>query len=420
MVTNSAQGLDPGAPLTLGEAALLVDVDVSVIEALARDGTLLTERQAQGKGTVTVVRLVDLGDIYPHVVGRHAEPTVPVSAGVTSEVSPGISTEVPRGAEPSKTERPGAEGSEPEPRLRDVEFRREGGETVVAFGDDSVGELVRTSDTSRDALIGLCQDLEERLDLAERERQASTASLLMAQRRVLDLELARRNRPWYTVASKVVAAAALIMVGMGALLALRLPGLVRAAAQEAVAAESAPLRQAARDEVKATAAAIGTDMRRSLGEVQAATRALEESFGATMAESLQAVRGDLETAQADALATLERRLQAAEDVAQERADALARAGTAADERARADREELERSLAASTALLAKARAALEAQRDERARDRTALLATLADLSAGLGRLEAAAAQDVPAAQPPESEERAWWVQLFGLRTVTDR
>ena len=102
-----------------------------------------------------------------------------------------------------------------------------------------MAEAIRASGTDRNALIELCQDLESRLDLAERERQASTASLLMAQRRVLDLERHRDRRPM-----AMAAAATLGLFGLAlAFLAFRLPKTVSAAAREEVSQVESRLRE---------------------------------------------------------------------------------------------------------------------------------------------------------------------------------
>ena len=138
--------LDPSSALSFAEAAVLAGVEPERIAALADSGELLHEGPRTRSRDDRVVRLVDLADLFPHVLGRE----VPSVGGVAGR----------------------------EAALREVDVPR-----------PDLAEEILASGASRDALVELAQDLETRLDLAERERQASTASLLMAQRRVLDLEL---------------------------------------------------------------------------------------------------------------------------------------------------------------------------------------------------------------------------------------
>ena len=239
MARETERGLDLGAPLTLEEAATLADVSLGEIEALVRDGTLLSERQRTGGLDVTVVRLIDLGDVYPRVVGR----------------APSEERTVDRGSKPA-----GDEASTPQ---------RLGSEATIDLADS-----VRASGANRDALIDLCQDLETRLDLAERERQASTASLLMAQRRVLDLEVLVRRRPWYADGAKLAAAAGIGAAVLALVALLRVP----TAVEQAVAEERESFAQElgdAREDARATLLNALAEARDERHTLEASIRALD-------------------------------------------------------------------------------------------------------------------------------------------------
>jgi hypothetical protein len=198
--------LDPGTPLTVAEAANAAGVGSQEIEDGMADGTLLFETERRGGQELPVIRLMDLADAYPALrptpVGK-ADREVASAQLFSVEEADEAQPESPREAKP---------GSQ------------------VPSESGALAEAVRASGADRNALIHLCEDLETRLDLAERERQASTASLLMAQRRVLDLESQRQRRPM-----AMAAAATLGLFGLTlAFLAFRLPGTVSAAAREEV------------------------------------------------------------------------------------------------------------------------------------------------------------------------------------------
>lgn len=224
MARETERGLELGAPLTLEEAATLADVDLEEIEALVQDGTLLSERHRSGGRDATIVRLIDLGDVYPHVVGR------------------------------SQTD---------------------GSEADVETTSSDLAATVRASDAERDSLIGLCQDLETRLDLAERERQASTASLLMAQRRVLDLEVRVRRRPWYADGAKIAAAAGIVVALFAIIALLRVPGSVDAAVAEEREAFALELERA-RAEARASLESALAEAREDRDRLEASLLALDE------------------------------------------------------------------------------------------------------------------------------------------------
>jgi len=165
---------------------------------------------------------------------------------------------------------------------------------------NSVAEAVRSSGASRDALIGLCQDLETRLDLAERERQASTASLLMAQRHVLDLELRGRSGSWVRAGG-----AALGLMSVSALVVMAmLPGWLddRAAGREAL--QGAQLTaEIGRLEASMGSLAAASDEERAALSAQLEARTAQL---ATRTESLVAERRLALQAMADAAAERER------------------------------------------------------------------------------------------------------------------
>ena len=194
----TAGALDPGALFTLEEAAGRVRVPVEDLEARCDRGELLFETRRRGRKEVRCVRGLDLAEAFPGAPGVATAPSAPKEA--TSSTEP-IASNAEGQAAPSSPD----QVTLPDPGGRQRE---------------TIAEAVRSSGASRDALIGLCQDLEARLDLAERERQASTASLLMAQRRVLELELQGRSSPW-----RRASAAALGLMSVSALTVMALlPG----------------------------------------------------------------------------------------------------------------------------------------------------------------------------------------------------
>ena len=362
---SAARALDPSAALSFAEAAALAGVEPERIAALADSGELLHEGSRGRRRDDRVVRMVDLADLFPHVLGREA-PSAAVGA---------------------------SSGARGETALREIDVPR-----------PDLAEEVLASGASRDALVELAQDLETRLDLAERERQASTASLLMAQRRVLDLELKLRRRPWSYAAA--AAATALSCVALVAL--VRLPELVRKTAaaelgaarvetmEELRALESsteAALAEAAQERAVAgkraeealaaavsSAAAIATDARD-------ARLAAEERVAATAARA-EGERGVLEAA----LAGLEARLRAADERDQRRAAELevARDGSSR-ERIRFEQrlEEADRAADAARAALADERRLGAADRDRHAAQMAALAEQIRVSTRRLEELEAA-------------------------------
>lgn len=271
-------GLEPGTPLTLAEAATLAGVAVEVIQAAVEDGTLLSERQRRGARERVVVRLFDLADVYPHVMGRPAE-----------EASAPASVSAPA---PAPASDPAADSHEPP--------------TVPVPAASVPG-----ADAPRAALVELCQDLETRLDLAERERQASTASLLMAQRRVLDLEARLRAGPWVRAAG-----IGAFVLALGALaVVLTLPGRVDAAVERRAGT------------LEARVAEVARDAETSAQELAAAAALREERLEALRTREVSR-HADERRALEGALADVEARLEAA---AAEAADRIARFEAREDE-----------------------------------------------------------------------------------------
>ena len=180
--------LDPAAIFTLEEAAGRVRVPVEDLEARCDRGELLFETRRRGRRLVRYVRGMDLAEAFPGAPGP--TPSGPIPSGRSPEGVAG------RGPDATDVASPSREVAGPPTPGHGTMDRSPAPRPALAVGTEEMADAVRSSGASRDALIGLCQDLETRLDLADRERQASTASLLMAQRRVLDLELQQRSRPW--------------------------------------------------------------------------------------------------------------------------------------------------------------------------------------------------------------------------------
>ncbi|MEM1448153.1 MAG: hypothetical protein AAGI22_03530 [Planctomycetota bacterium] len=340
---ESTGSLDPSTRLTLREAATLAGVDESALAQLCDDGVLLFETERRRRKEVRVVRLRDLADVHPEVLGR--APDSPRDAPAEADAS------------------------------EDVEAV----EPAVAVAADSVADAVRSSGTSRDALIELCQDLETRLDLAERERQASTASLLMAQRRVLDLELQARPRPWARAGGALLGLLSVAVLG----LVWKLPAAVRSeAASEAEALRSALTAdlESVRHELQ-TATSAHEDEREMLverletsdGIVAEGRRAFEELAREARVERVAS--GEERARLEGALRELEQRLVAAEGESGRRRAEL----DLLVESAGRDRARFAERLAATERALDDARAQLAGERRASADDRATFERTLAEI-----------------------------------------
>ncbi len=390
--------LDPAAALSVAEAARLVDRPQAEIEEHLATGVLLSETRRQGGKEVQIIRAIDLQEAYP----EHFYPRA--GAG-----------EAPRASGSDSVAAHAADASGPSlgPTLGSTPGSFDGMEST-----ETVVEAVRTSDTSRDALIELCQDMETRLDLAERERQASTAALLMAQRRVLDLEVQQRKQPWARAGGLFAALASAAAI----VIALRAP----AAAREAAAKEIAPLRESAMEGIREAGESLAAqwgdqwqgalDAERSAADLErerfgetlrAAESSAEASAGAakelaatsaaTLARVEAGAQGVLSAAQAEraeaarereellaALDDLEQRLGSSEEMARKRSAEL----EVAHDNASRDRMRFRERLGDAERLLEDARLAMGASRRGQADERERLRQTTERLEAALSKVEA--------------------------------
>lgn len=356
-----ARTLDPSSALSFAEAAVLAGVEPERIAALAESGELLHEGPRDRSRDDRVVRLVDLADLFPHVLGRDV-PSVGGTAGR-------------------------------EAALREVDVPR-----------PDLAEEILASGASRGALVELAQDLETRLDLAERERQASTASLLMAQRRVLDLELRLRRRPWFlagTAAATVLSCAALLAF-------VRLPGLI----QETTSEELGAARVKAEADLRALREATEAALLDAAAERAAAELIASEAISAAVASADEIARGardarlaaeeraaasaaraEGERAELEAaLAGLETRLRAADERDQRRSAELevARDG-ASRARIRFEQrlEDAERAAEAARAALEEERRLGVVERDRHSVQMSGLAQRISESTRRLEELEAA-------------------------------
>lgn len=377
-----ARTFEPSSALSFAEAAVLAGVEPERIAALADSGELLHEGSRDRSRDERVVRLVELAELFPHVLG-------------------GSTPADPDGAPDGDL------------ALREVDVPR-----------PDLAEEILASGASRDALVELAQDLETRLDLAERERQASTASLLMAQRRVLDLELRLRRRPWFLAGT----AAATVLSCVALLVLARLPGMIEATtseqlgaarvqaeaelvalrnATEAALEEAASERAAAalRAEEALTAAVASAD---TIAREARDARLAAEERASTVAARAEGQRAELESA----LAGLEARLRAAD----ERERRLAAELEVARDGASRARVRFEQRLDEAGRAADAARDALEderrlgaADRDRHAARIAAMLDRIAEASRRLEDLEASRIDvqqpaDAAAAGAPSREE----------------
>mgnify|MGYP003629913547 FL=1 len=191
MAPMAARPLDPSAPLSIEKAARLADVSEDELRGRIEAGELLHESSRGrsssrngGEGDV-LVRAVDLAALYPKVrlksagvpvmrakpqVGR-TRTTATAAESSDRDVLP--TPAAPASAAPARTEITDALAS----RLDAIE---------TANGDLRT-QLVDLRSQRQD-LVSQCDDLRGRLDRAERERQASTAGLMLAQKRLHELE----------------------------------------------------------------------------------------------------------------------------------------------------------------------------------------------------------------------------------------
>jgi len=389
--TERPEGLTPSSALTVVEAASLAGVPRAEIEARIAEGSLLSESRGRagprGRGKV-VVRLCDLADVYPAVLGRPD----PIDGGEGDAGDPSGA------AEPDEfgpDEVPPEEG-EPLDRERLVPRSQEAAAVGAPLAEDA---SIRSA--PRGALIQLCDDLETRLDLAERERRASTASLLMAQRRLLDLEADARRTPWR---GATVGAAMLLSLGAIAV-AVRAPDRAAAAVRAEVAplAEDLDARLAAQlESVRGDAAATGAALRAAIADLGRAARAADAEDSERLDALAASLASELERSREAVRRTEEAVAAALAEGATERAAAL---DGLRDEDA-ASRARLESRLAEVESVLSEARSALESEREGRAADARAAAESAAALAHVIERLEARMTADRAAIDALRAEVEA--------------
>ncbi|MEL6432114.1 MAG: hypothetical protein AAFR54_23315, partial [Planctomycetota bacterium] len=217
--------------------------------------------------------------VYPRVLGR-PDP-VPASAADGPSVAAEPPPEQPDPGESDGAPRSRADGAASGSADAEPEY-------LLPRPDPGGAEEAHTdlaSGAPRAALVQLCEDLEVRLDLAEKERQASTASLLMAQRRVLDLEADARRRPLRTYTQF----AALAVAGAALVVALNAPDRAARAASEAVDAAGAPIAARVEEALDASARAArdaDTDRAAFLDAFADRTSSRVEELEANLARAL--------------------------------------------------------------------------------------------------------------------------------------
>lgn len=226
--------LDPSEALTVSEAARLVGVSEAALRRKIQSGSLLHEVGRRGGREVQLVRLFDLADEYPDVwvpgdapagdrgEGPGAAPEARTAEGTAGEPDRAAAAPAPpdEASAPPASEDDGAQLEAGAMRRRNHAF--EVRLAALQSSNQALSEQVRDLQAQRGDLRDQCGDLRGRLTAVEKERQASTAALLMAQRRLLEIEARpaplevpparwRRGGTWV----------ALILVGGLAFVALR-------------------------------------------------------------------------------------------------------------------------------------------------------------------------------------------------------
>ena len=391
-----ADPIDPAALFTLEEAAGRVRVPVEDLEARCDRGELLFETRRRGREEVRCVRGFDLAEAFPGAPGM-AAPARPSAARRPQEVDPAVES-----AANSTSGSPSAPTNTAAAPAR-AAAPSEAAAAPAHGPGDGLADAVLGSSTSREALVGLCQDLEVRLDLAERERQASTASLLMAQRRVLDLELHLRHRPWVRAGGALLGVMSVSALVLGSLL----PGWIEeeAAAREVAARESLSSElgrfEATLGAMAASAASERADLEARLAEEAATTAAERARLEALLAEAAEA-RARAEAARTRNLETidqLESRLAESDRQAVRRSAEL---GVLVESSAR-DRARFDERLATAERAAAAAREALAEERTTAARERAAFEARLETLGAERSQDHAARSAEIAALRSELSE-----------------
>jgi chromosome segregation ATPase len=344
--------VDPFEALTVAEAAQLAGVNPSQVRARIKAGELLHEVGRRRGREVLLVRRTDLAEFWPQVL-----PKVPPGA--------------PR-ADPPRVQWPGPAPSPPPP-IEGTTPRREAVETppeeatpggqrhalevrlaAIQAANDGLTHQVRDLQVQRSDLKDQAADLRGRMTLIEKERQAGTAGLLLAQRRLLELEAA-------TPAAVVIGWRRPFTVGVAgvvAVLGLALGWQWRATAR-------------AQEKVESTL----VDHRRSVDDLLGAARGERELFTREL-EGWRDATGDLRAELLDekAARALDREdLAAALEGATLRAEALAKQLSTEREGAQAARSrfasQLEQTLEQALERGAAARQALVEQQAAAAEDR---------------------------------------------------
>jgi len=158
---------DPFEPLTVEQAARVAGVPAQEVQGRIDSGELLHERGTAGD---VIVRRVDLADVWPAVLPR------PRQAPTGARES----------AEPARTEELGETTAHLTRQKHAFEVRL----ASMQSANDALSTQVRDLQLQRSDLKDQCGDLRGRMTLIEKERQASTAGLLLAQGRLLELEAA--------------------------------------------------------------------------------------------------------------------------------------------------------------------------------------------------------------------------------------
>jgi predicted nucleic acid-binding Zn-ribbon protein len=204
-----ARPIAPAATLTIERAARLAGVPEDELWGRMQAGELLYESgrgrsstRRGGEGDV-LVRAVDLAALYPKV--RLKSAGSPVSRPKERPwKSPGPTPSPPKPANEVPAARSIATPIAPQsaPPLAGPTVDVAGALTSRLDAIETASGDLRTQLTDlrsqRQDLVTQCDDLRSRLDRAERERQASTAGLILAQSRILELEapVVAVDPPW--------------------------------------------------------------------------------------------------------------------------------------------------------------------------------------------------------------------------------
>ncbi len=203
-----AQGdeLEPGTPLDVARAARLAGCSEVELRARMDEGRLLFEVQRLGGKETQIVRYVDLVDAFPgRFVADVAEPEPePGPQGwdqASRSVDPPQRPPVEPPGEPRAAESPRDTGSQAR-----LEALQESQRVLQAQLEDLGDQRARLREQG--------DELRNRLQRVEQERQASTAGLLMMQQRLMELEAGpvmtieppahRRPLVWWAVGSGLV------------------------------------------------------------------------------------------------------------------------------------------------------------------------------------------------------------------------